>query len=66
MKIIEITPKKVDEMSEHVEDILMVGEKLRSCLEKLSKEMYSERRYSDDDEYSRHEMMSGERRYGRR
>lgn len=75
MKIIEITPKKLNDMSDITEDILLLGGKLMSCLEKMSDEMYGERRSreDDDEDYNERRMSRrdredyNERRYrGRR
>lgn len=68
MKMIEITESKVRKMSEHVEDILEAGGKLMLCLEKLSNEMYGERRRERDDDDDEDEMlhkMFGNRRMRR-
>lgn len=63
MKIIEITSKKAEEMSELVEDILMYGGKLMSCIEHLKDESYNERnsRYSDDYNERRGGMRHSDR-----
>jgi len=69
MKIIEITSKKADEMSELVEEMLMAGGKLMSCIERLKEESYNERgsygerggRYNDDYNERRGGMRHGDR-----
>jgi len=80
MKMIEITDSKVHDMSELVEEILLTGGKLMSCLEKLSNETYGERksnvsRYRMDDNYDErrsgmrypdYEDMWSEKRYSNR
>jgi len=57
--MIEITENKVERMSTLVEDMLLAGGKLMSCLEKLSGEMYGDRRNSRDDD--RMDMRYGNR-----
>lgn len=71
MKMIKITTKKLEDMSDLVEDMLRMGGKLMSCLDKMSEEMYEER--DDDEEYNERRMSKrdredyNERRYrGRR
>lgn len=63
MKIIEITAKKAEEMSELVEEMLMAGGKLMSCIERLKEESYNERggRYNDDYNERRGGMRDEER-----
>lgn len=73
--MIEITENKVSEMSELVEDMLMCGGKLMSCLDKLSngrsrighrmptsdyRERWNDDKYEDDDRY---EERNGRRGY---
>lgn len=66
MKIIEVTENKVEKMSALVEDMLMTGGKLMSCLEHLSNEMYGERRRMGRRDYDDLEEMIQERRYSSR
>lgn len=70
MKIIEISDKKLDKMTECVEDMLLIGGKLMQCLNELDGEHYGERNYGmrggrmgyRDDEWE--EMPTS--RYGER
>ena len=62
-KVIEITEKKLDKMSELVEDMLLKGGELMHCLSKMEDEYYGERRSSGGGYYgNRYGDMSGERR----
>ncbi len=65
MKIIEITPKKAEEMSNLVEEMLMAGGKLMSCIERLKEESYNERG-SYGERGSRYNDNYNERRGGMR
>ena len=74
-KVIEITEKKMQKMSDLVEDMLLAGGELMHCLTKMEEEMYGERsrggdRYrinyrnyygerDDDRDYDRDDDMSG-------
>lgn len=65
-KIIEITSSKIDDMYELVEDMLMSGGRLMSCLERMSEDMYGEREeYGNRYPRRDYDDMIGERRYGR-
>jgi len=71
MKVIKITTKKLDKMSDIVEDMLMAGGDLMHCLEKMRDEMDDDR--EEDEEYHERRMSRrdredyNERRYrGRR
>lgn len=63
MKVIEITAKKAEEMSELVEEMLMAGGKLMNCIERLKEESYNERggRYNDDYNERRGGMRHSDR-----
>lgn len=67
MKIIQITSKKVDEMSSLVEDMLLTGGELMGCLRKLSSEMhedkddyYNERRSRYSNDYGKKSDMKND------
>lgn len=62
MKVVEISEKKIDKMSELVEDMLLAGGELMHCITKLSDEMYGERSPMDG-RYRRSNEMFGERGY---
>lgn len=62
MKVIEISEKKIDKMSELLEDMLLAGGELMHCITKLSDEMYGERSQMDG-RYRRSDDMMGERTY---
>lgn len=50
-KVIEITERKLDKMSELVEDMLLAGGELMHCLSKMEDEYYGERRSTDTSRY---------------
>lgn len=58
MKIIEITEKKADMLSEHIEDALLAMGKAMHCIEEMREGAYNERRSG----YREAEDMYGERR----
>lgn len=59
MKIIEITEKKAEKLSEHIEDALVAMGKAMHCIEEMRDSAYNERRsgYRESGE-----DMYGERR----
>lgn len=74
--MIEITENKVSEMSELVEDMLMCGGKLMSCLEKLGngrsrlghrmpiadyRDRWNNDKYENEDRYERENRRDGYR-----
>lgn len=63
MKVIEITAKKAEEMSELVEEMLTAGGKLMNCIKRMKEESYNERgdRYNDDYNERRGGMRDEER-----
>lgn len=75
MKVIEISEKKLEKMSDLVEDMLLAGGELMHCLSKMEDEFYGERRPSrymgmrepeHRDDWDEMHPMYGERRYSRR
>lgn len=59
-KVIEITEKKMEKMSDLVEDMLLAGGELMHCLTKMEDEMYGERS-SGGDRYRINYRNYGER-----
>ena len=59
MKIVEITEKKMTELSEGLEDMLAIGGKLMSCIEELKEE-------SEEEDFGMRRGRRMSRRMGRR
>lgn len=59
MKIVEITEKKMTELSEGLEDMLAIGGKLMSCIEELKEE-------SEDEDFGMRRGRRMNRGMGRR
>lgn len=50
-RVIEITEKKINKLSNLVEDMLLAGGELMHCISKMEDEFYGERRGSDVGSY---------------